>query len=157
MDNVFIHPKSDVQSSQIGLGTRIWQYVVILPGASIGSNCNICSHSLIENDVQVGNRVTVKSGVQLWDGIRISDGVFIGPNVSFSNDKFPRSCKYPAEYLRTTVGEGASIGAGAVILPGIIIGENSMIGAGAVVTRNVPAGAIVVGNPGRIVGHVKNQ
>jgi acetyltransferase-like isoleucine patch superfamily enzyme len=95
--------------------------------------------------------------VQLWDGIRILDGVFIGPNVSFSNDKFPRSGQHPTEYLRTIVGEGASIGAGAVILPGISIGEKSMIGAGAVVTRSVPDKSIVVGNPARVVGYIDNK
>ncbi len=157
MKNVYIHPYSDVQSIQIGFGTRIWQYVVILPGASIGDDCNICSHVLIENEVQIGNRVTVKSGVQIWDGIRISDGVFIGPNVSFSNDKFPRSGQHLAKYMQTIVGEGASIGAGAVILPGITIGAKSMIGAGAVVTRSVPDNSIVVGNPAKVVGFVSDK
>lgn len=146
-----IHPSSDVQSTHIGAGSRIWQFVVVLPGAKIGTDCNICSHCLIENDVIVGDRVTVKSGVQLWDGIRIEDDVFIGPNVTFSNDRFPRSKQYPEAFLQTVVKTGASIGANATILPGITIGSQAMVGAGSVVTKDVPDHALVVGNPARII------
>ena len=149
-----IHPLSDVQTTTIGAGTRVWQYVVVLPKAVIGDDCNICSHCLIENDVVIGDRVTVKSGVQLWDGLRVGDDVFIGPNVTFSNDKIPRSRKQPARFLQTHIDTGASIGAGATILPGLHIGRNAMVGAGAVVTRSVPPNAIVVGNPARITGYV---
>ncbi|MEX1829917.1 N-acetyltransferase [Luteibacter sp. CQ10] len=146
---------ADVQSSAIGARTRVWQFVVILPGAVIGQDCNICSHCFVENDVVVGNRVTVKSGVQLWDGLRIEDDVFIGPNVTFTNDRFPRSRVHPDEgFPQTVVRRGASIGGGATILPGIEIGERAMVGAGAVVTRPVPAGAIVAGNPARVIGQV---
>lgn len=146
-----IHPLSDVQSKSIGSGTRIWQYVVVLKDAVIGDDCNICSHCFIENDVSIGNRVTVKCGVQIWDGILIEDDVFIGPNVTFSNDKFPRSKHYPETFLRTLVKSGASIGANATILPGVVIGRNAMVGAGAVVTKDVPDGAVVVGFPARTV------
>ena len=149
-----IHLLADVNTQTIGAGTRIWQYVVILPGAAIGADCNICSHCLIESDVIVGDRVTVKSGVQLWDGVRLANDVFVGPNVSFTNDRFPRSRQRPDKFLETVVNEGASIGAGAVILPGLTIGTNAMIAAGAVVTRSVPPNAIVVGNPAKIVGYV---
>lgn len=109
---VMIHPMSDVQSQNISDGTRIWQFVVVLPGARIGQDCNICSHCLIENDVMIGNRVTVKCGVQLWDGLRLEDGVFVGPNVTFINDRFPRSKHYPTQFLTTIVKTGASIGGG---------------------------------------------
>lgn len=146
-----IHPSSDVQAKVIGEGTRVWQYVVILPQAQIGADCNICSHCLIENDVIVGDRVTVKSGVQLWDGLRIADDVFIGPNVTFSNDRFPRSKQYPESFPQTLVKRGASIGANATILPGITIGEHAMIGAGSVVTKDVPDHALVLGNPARVI------
>lgn len=149
-----IHPLSDVQTTTIGAGTRIWQFVVILPGARIGQDCNICSHCLIENDVVIGDRVTVKSGVQLWDGLRVGNDVFIGPNASFINDRFPRSRKKPEKFLVTTIHDGASIGAGAVILPGLEIGRNAMVAAGAVVTRSVPPNAVVVGSPAKIVGYV---
>lgn len=147
------HPTADVRSSRIGVGTRIWQYTVVLPGATIGQACNICSHCFVENDVTIGDRVTVKAGVQLWDGIHLSDDVFVGPNVSFSNDKYPRSRCYLDAPLKTFVDTGASIGAGAVILPGVRIGQGALVGAGAVVTRSVPPNAIVVGNPARISGY----
>ena len=145
------HYLADVQSPHIGPNTRIWQFVVILPGARIGADCNICAHVLIENDVVIGDRVTVKSGVQLWDGLRIEDDVFIGPNVTFTNDPFPRSKHHPETFSATVVRAGASIGGGATLLPGITIGLGAMVGAGSVVTKSVPDGAVVVGNPARIV------
>lgn len=150
-----IHPLADVQSSKIGLTTRIWQFVVVLPEAVIGEECNICSHCLIENDVVIGNRVTIKSGVQLWDGLRVEDDVFIGPNVTFTNDKKPRSKIYPTEFERTVIGKGASIGAGAVVLPGLTIGEGAMIGAGSVVTKDVAPFTTVYGNPAKPKGETK--
>ncbi|WP_455207580.1 WxcM-like domain-containing protein [Kaarinaea lacus] len=154
---MMIHPLSDVQSQSIGEGTRIWQYVVILPGAKIGNDCNICNNVFIENKVLVGNRVTIKSGVQLWDGITLEDDVFIGPNVTFTNDKFPRSKHYPESFANSLIRKGASIGANATILPGITVGINAMVGAGAVVTQDVPPRAIVVGNPARIVDYVDTE
>ena len=154
MENAFIHELADVQTTTIGAGTRIWQFVVVLPNAQIGQDCNICSHCLIENDVVIGDRVTVKSGVQLSDGLRVGNDAFIGPNASFANDRFPRSKKTPERFLQTVLEAGASIGAGATILPGITIGTNAMVAAGAVVTRSVPPNAIVVGNPAKIVGYV---
>ncbi|WP_096985273.1 acyltransferase [Escherichia coli] len=145
------HKLSDVRSSNIGKGTRIWQFSVIFPGAIIGDDCNICAHTLIENDVVIGDRVTIKSGVYIWDGITLEDDVFIGPCVAFSNDKMPRSKKYPEKFARTVVKKGASIGANATILPGLTIGMNSMVGAGAVVTKDVPDNVIVIGNPAIIL------
>lgn len=150
-----IHPSSDVQTRKIGDNTRVWQYVVILAGAEIGSDCNICSHCFIENDVVVGDRVTIKCGVQLWDGVQIEDDVFIGPNVTFSNDVFPRSRQHPEAFPPLVVRAGASIGANATILPGITIGRGAMIGAGSVVTKDVPDFAVVVGNPAKTIRYVK--
>ena len=150
MNEFFVHPLADVHATDIGTGSRVWQFVVILANAQIGRDCNICAHCLIESDVIIGDRVTVKSGVQIWNGLRIANDVFIGPNVSFSNDKFPKSGNRDFDCMQTVVDEGASIGAGATILPGIHIGANAVVGAGAVVTKNVPAGATVVGNPARI-------
>ena len=152
-----IHPLSDVQTKQIGSNTRIWQFCVVLPNAKIGANCNICAQVLIENDVVIGDNVTVKSGVQLWDGVRIEDNVFIGPNVTFTNDLFPRSKVHPDHFLQTIIKAGASIGANATILPGVTVAEGAMIGSGAVVTRSVPPNAIVVGNPARIVGYTNTK
>lgn len=146
-----IHALADVHSADIGENTNIWQFCVVLEGATIGKNCNICAHVFIENDVRIGDNVTVKCGVQLWDGITLENNVFIGPNATFSNDKAPRSKEYPERFLQTLVKEGASIGANATILPGITIGRGAMVGAGAVVTRDVPDGVTVVGNPARIL------
>ncbi len=87
----FIHALADCQSTDIGGGTRIWQFVVVLAGARIGAGCNVCSHCLIEGDAILGDRVTVKSGVQVWSGVHLHDDVFVGPNVTFSNDRHPRS------------------------------------------------------------------
>lgn len=148
----FIHPSSDVQEAKIGRGTRIWQFCVIMQGATIGARCNICSHCLIETGVTIGDDVTVKSGVQLWTGVSLEDRVFVGPNVTFTNDPHPRSKAYPLAFSETRVRAGASIGANATILPGIVIGEGAMVGAGAVVTRDVPPGATVAGNPAVVLG-----
>lgn len=153
----FIHPLADVSACQIGEGTRVWQFVVVLKGARIGSDCNICAHTLIEGDVVLGNRVTVKSGVQIWDGSIIGDDVFIGPNATFSNDLYPRSKQYPDEFHGVTIKNGASIGANATLLPGVTIGEMALVGAGAVVTKDVPARAVVVGNPAKIVSYIKDD
>jgi acetyltransferase-like isoleucine patch superfamily enzyme len=153
-ESFFVHQLGCCESSSIGDGTKIWAFAHILPGAKIGKDCNICDHVFIENDVIIGDRVTIKCGVQLWNGLRIEDDVFVGPNVTFTNDPFPRSKKYPEKYSETHIAEGASIGANATILPSIQIGAKAMIGAGAVVTENVPPCAIVVGNPGRITGYV---
>ena len=132
-----IHKLADVQSQNIGEGTNIWQYCVVLPGAVIGDNCNICSHCFIENDVTIGNNVTVKCGVQLWDGVEIEDDVFIGPNVTFCNDRYPKSGNKNFKLEKVIVKKGASIGANATILPGVTIGENALVAAGAVVTKDV--------------------
>ncbi len=154
MVSFFQHPLALVETNKIGEGTRIWAFAHVLPGATVGADCNICDHVFVENDVVIGNRVTVKCGVQLWDGLHVEDDVFIGPNVTFTNDLFPRSKQYPEKFLKTFIHKGASIGANATILAGVVIGKNAMVGAGAVVTKTVPANAIVVGNPARITGYV---
>jgi acetyltransferase-like isoleucine patch superfamily enzyme len=147
-----IHHLADVASNQIGQGTKIWQFVVILKKAKIGSNCNICAHVFIENDVEIGNNVTIKSGVQIWDGLEIGNDVFIGPNATFTNDKHPRSKDYSKKILK--IKDYASIGANATILPGITIRSYAMIGAGAVVTIDVDPHQIVAGNPAVPIGYI---
>jgi UDP-2-acetamido-3-amino-2,3-dideoxy-glucuronate N-acetyltransferase len=148
-----VHPSGLCETTRVGAGTRIWAFAHVLPGAVIGSDCNICDYVFIENDVRIGDRVTVKSGVQLWDGVELGDDVFVGPNVTFTNDRFPRSRQHQSEVPVIRVGNGASIGANATILPGIAIGVAAMIGAGAVVTKDVPPNAIVYGNPATIRGY----
>ncbi len=143
-----------MESQSIGENSRVWAFAHILPGAKIGRDCNICDHVFIENDVIVGNRVTIKCGVQLWDGLRIEDDVFVGPNVTFTNDIYPRSKRYPEKFGEIIVRKGASIGANATVIAGVTIGKFAMVGAGAVVTRDVPQNAIVMGSPARIEGYV---
>jgi acetyltransferase-like isoleucine patch superfamily enzyme len=125
----FIHALSDVHATEIGGGTKIWQFCVVLPRARIGRDCNICAHVFIENDVIIGDRVTVKCGVQLWDGMIVEDDVFLGPNVTFTNDNIPVSRNKNAELRSTRICKGASIGGGATILPGITIGQGALVGA----------------------------
>lgn len=156
MDN-FIHPTADVKSSKIGNKTTVWQFCVILEKANIGNNCNINCHVLIENDVIIGNNVTIKPGVQIWDGMRIQDNVFIGPNVTFINDKYPRSKEYPSSFLETNIKKGASIGAGSVIAGGITIGEYALIGAGSVVTKSVPNNELWYGSPARFIKKIDHD
>jgi acetyltransferase-like isoleucine patch superfamily enzyme len=157
MNMISIHKLADVQSGKIGEGTKIWQFCVVLPDAQIGKDCNICSNVFIENDVVVGDCVTIKCGVQLWDGITIEDNAFIGPNVTFTNDRYPPSDNFPQQIERTKVAKGASIGANATILPGVEIGPGAMIGAGSVVTRNVPAGELWLGSPARFFKNLSPQ
>jgi len=142
-----IHPLSDVQSKNIGEGTNVWQFCVVLPDAIIGDNCNICSHCFIENDVKIGNNVTIKCGVQIWDGMIVEDDVFIGPNVTFCNDRHPKSRNKNWKLEPVIIKKGASIGANSTILCGVVIGQGATIGAGSVVTKDVPDFATVYGNP----------
>ncbi|MFV8270536.1 acyltransferase [Flavobacterium sp. GT2N3] len=144
-----VHSLAEVQA-EIPESTNVWQFVVVLEDAVIGEFCNICSHCFIENDVKIGNNVTVKCGVYLWDGITIEDNVQIGPNVTFTNDKYPRA-KQAFELQRTTIKSGASIGAASTILGGITIGENAMVGAGSLVTKNIPADELWYGSPAKFI------
>jgi len=152
-----IHSTADVQSTNIGSNTFIWQFCVVLKGATIGEECNINSHVFIENDVIIGNNVTVKSGVQLWDGLRVADNVFIGPNVTFTNDMLPRSKSYPMSFLQTIICKGASIGANATIIAGNEIGAYAFIGAGSLITKNIPDNTVWYGNPAHHKGYITNK
>ena len=135
----FIHHLADVKSNDVGCDTNVWQFCVVLEGAKIGSNCNICAHVFIESDVVIGNHVTVKCGVQLWSGVRLEDNVFIGPNVTFTNDGIPRGKQYRASFSPASVivRNGASIGANATLVGPLDIREFAMVGAGSVVTKNI--------------------
>ena len=153
-----IHPKSDVLSSSIGKGTSIWQFCVVLPGATIGRNCNICSHVFIENDVIIGDNVTIKNGVQIWDGITFEDNVFVGPNATFTNEVVPRSKVHDPVKLRPTlIKKGVTIGANVTILPGLEIGEYAFIGAGSVVTKSVLPYTLTYGNPAKPRGYITKE
>lgn len=151
-----VHRTAEVQTANVGHGTTIWQGVVVLGGESIGRDVDSCAHCFVENDAVIGDRVTVKSGVYLWDGVRLDDDVFVGPNVTFTNEKFPRPKQRQDKPPQTRFEAGASIGGGAGILPSSVIGRGAMGGAGAVVAGSVPPFAVVARSPARIMGYVEN-
>lgn len=161
--NVQIHPTALVESDRVGPGTRIWAWVHVMAGAEVGRDCSIGDSCFLESGVVVGDGVTIKNCVHLWEGVTIEDGVFVGPGTMFTNDSYPRSRRFQegsdryrdANWLRPTlVRNGASIGASAIILPGVTLGEYCMVGAGALVTRDVAPHRLVVGSPAREVGWV---
>ncbi len=163
MENVYAHPSAIVEAREIGPGTRIWAFAHVMDGVTVGSNCNIGSHSFLEAGAVVGDNVTIKNGNMIWEGVTLEDGVFVGPQVQFTNDRHPRSPRLPQARWRyrdhgwllpTLIQQGASLGANSVILPGVTVGEFAMVAAGAVVTRDVPPYALVVGSPARVRGWV---
>ena len=154
---MYKHHLADIQSKRIGNKTTLWQFVVVLPNATIGSNCNICAHVFIENEVIIGNNVTIKNGVQIWDGVTIEDNVFIGPNVTFTNDLYPKSKQHLQSAITTLIQKGASIGANTTILAGVTIGSSSLIGAGSVVSKDVPPYTIWYGNPAKHKGYLSEE
>ena len=163
MSSVFSHPTAQVDTDQIGAGTRIWAFSHVMNGASVGKNCNIGGHCFIEAGAFVGDNVTIKNGNSIWEGVTLEDGVFVGPRVFFTNDLRPRSPRLAQARERynnrswlvpTLVRTGSSIGTGAILLAGRTIGQYSMVAAGALVTRDVPAYALVLGSPARITGWV---
>jgi UDP-2-acetamido-3-amino-2,3-dideoxy-glucuronate N-acetyltransferase len=158
-----IHPTAEVEAGAIiGEGTRVWHYCQVRTGAKIGADCNLGHSVYIDTGVVIGARCKLQNRVSVYHGVTIEDGVFVGPHVTFTNDKHPRAVTPEGrpmtdadwQVLPTLVQEGASIGAGAVILPGLTVGRWAMVAAGSVVTKNVPDHGLVVGNPARIRGYV---
>ncbi len=149
----FKHELSQVDSDTIGINTKIWQFSVVLKGAIIGKNCNICSHCFIEGNVKIGDNVTIKAGVYLWDGIEIENDVFIGPNVVFTNDIFPRSKQFK-EPIKTIIGKGVSLGANSTILAGTKLGAYAMTGIASVVTKDLKSHGLYYGNPAKQKGWI---
>lgn len=158
-----IHPSADVSpDARLGAGTRVWHEAQVREGASIGAECTIGKGVYIDRDVVVGDRVKIQNRASLYRGVTIEDGVFVGPHVSFTNDRYPRAVDPDGalrtdedwEVVPTVVREGASIGAGAVVVAGVTVGRWALVGAGAVVTRDVPDHALVAGNPARVAGYV---
>lgn len=151
---VFVHPHGLCESDEVGEGTRIWAFAHVMKGAKVGAHCNVGEGAFVEAGAVVGDRVTIKNHVLLWDKVYIEDDVFLGPNVVFTNDMNPRAAfkKDPAEFLSTLVRRGATLGANSTIVCGTVIGEAAFVGAGSVVVRDVPAHAVVVGNPARQIG-----
>ncbi|HEX3601063.1 MAG TPA: acyltransferase [Lacipirellulaceae bacterium] len=164
MADRYFHPAALVETDEIGAGTRVWAFAHVMRGAQVGADCNVGDHAFIEAGACVGNNVTLKNNVCVWVGITLDDDVFVGPNVAFTNDRYPRSprmreaaARYetPERWLSETfVERGVSIGANATIVPGVRIGRYSMVAAGALVTKDVPPFALMAGAPARVVGYV---
>jgi acetyltransferase-like isoleucine patch superfamily enzyme len=150
----FVHPLGLCESDDVGPGTRVWAFAHVMPGAVVGAGCNICDHAFVETGARLGDNVTVKNGVLVFDKVTIENDVFLGPNALFTNDLRPRAKvkKSRDDLLPTVVREGATIGAGAVVVCGTTIGAHAFVAAGAVVTADVPAHALLAGNPARRVG-----
>lgn len=157
------HRTALVESDLIGSGTVLWAFVHVMPGAVIGANCALGDGVFVEGGAVLGDNVTVKNGVMIWDGVVVEKDAFLGPGVVFTNDRVPRSprSKFAASrYVgdawleRTHVGRGASVGAGAVLCPGVSIGSFALVAAGAVVTEDVAEHEVVAGNPARVLGHI---
>jgi acetyltransferase-like isoleucine patch superfamily enzyme len=154
--SVFVHGHGLCESTRVGPRTRVWAFAHVLPGAVVGADCNICDHAFVESGAVLGDRVTVKNAVLVWDGVTVEDDVFLGPNMIFTNDLRPRSRvpKSSGDLDTTLVRRGASIGANATVVAGVTVGAYAFVGAGTVVIRDVPAHALVVGNPARQIGWV---
>ena len=148
---IFVHPQALCESEQVGEGTRIWALAHVMAGAVVGKGCNLCGQTFIEEGAIVGDGVVVKNGVQVWDGVELEDDVFVGPNATFTNDLRPRAARPlpPADFVKTRVLRGASLGANVTVVCGNTIGASAFVAAGAVVTRDVAAHALVAGNPAR--------
>ncbi|MFH1789421.1 MAG: acyltransferase [Candidatus Altiarchaeota archaeon] len=154
--NFFAHPTADVSGDAVvGEGTKIWHQAQVREKARVGRNCILGKGVYIDYGVVIGDNVKIQNYVSVYRGVTIGDGVFIGAGTCFTNDKYPRANSWdPEKAEKTVVEKGASIGVNSTILCGITVGENSMIGAGSVVTRDVPANALVYGNPAEIKGCV---
>jgi acetyltransferase-like isoleucine patch superfamily enzyme len=159
----FVHPTADVSPrAEVNSGSRIWHQAQVRERVRIGTNCIVGKGAYIDFDVTIGNNVKIQNGVYVYHGATVEDGVFLGPGVILTNDKLPRainpdgSLKTDADWevSPTLIRRGASIGAGTVILPGVTVGEFAMVGAGSIVTHDVPAHALVYGNPARLHGYV---
>ena len=158
LNGVKIHPSAEVsEKAIIGKGTFVWNQVQVRENCTIGSNCILSKDVYIDFDVIIGNNVKIQNGVSVYHGVEIEDDVFLGPHMVFTNDLYPRAYIGNFEVFKTIVKKGASIGANATIVCGTTIGNYAMIGAGTVITKDVPDNALVIGNPGRIVGFVGKQ
>ncbi len=155
MSNIFIHPSAHISESvRIGDGTKIWINVQIREKVDIGMNCIISKDVYIDHAVKIGNSCKIQNSVSVYNGVTIEDDVFIGPNVAFTNDRVPRAFNREWKVTPTLVQSGASIGANATVICGIVIGHYAMVAAGSVVTKTVPGHGLVMGNPAKIVGYV---
>lgn len=151
----FAHPTAEVAGDAIiGLGTKIWHQSQVMSGARIGRDCKLGKCVYVDSGVTIGERVKIQNGISVYKGVTVEDDVLLGPHMVFTNDLYPRAFNDHYEQLPTLVRRGASIGANATIVCGVTLGSYCMVGAGAVVTTDVPAYALAVGNPARVIGYV---
>ena len=152
----FVHESAYVdEGASVGPGTRIWHFCHVMPGAVIGAGCSLGQNVVVMNGTRIGDNVRIQNNVSVYEGVELEDDVFCGPSMVFTNVVNPRShVSRKDEYRRTLVRRGASIGANATVVCGTTLGEYCFVGAGAVVTRDVPAYALVVGNPAKQMGYV---
>jgi UDP-2-acetamido-3-amino-2,3-dideoxy-glucuronate N-acetyltransferase len=153
---VFVHPLAACESDDVGARTRVWAFAHVMAGAVVGADCNVCDHTFVEEGARLGNGVTLKNGVSVWTDVTLEDGVFVGPNAVFTNELRPRAWRQREDVVivPTVVRNGATLGANATVVCGTTIGRHAFVAAGAVVTRDVPAHALVAGNPARRKGYV---
>jgi UDP-2-acetamido-3-amino-2,3-dideoxy-glucuronate N-acetyltransferase len=156
MTKPFIHESAFVDAgASVGDGTKVWHFCHVMPGAVIGTACTLGQNVVVMNGSRIGNNVKIQNNVSIYEGVELDDDVFCGPSMVFTNVLNPRShVPRRAEFQKTHVRRGATIGANATILCGVTLGEYSFVGAGAVVTRDVPAYALVTGIPASVAGWV---
>ncbi len=155
MSNAFIHPSAHVSDqAMIGEGTKVWINVQIRENVSIGTNCIISKDVYVDHGVQIGNNCKIQNSVSVYNGVTIEDDVFVGPNVSFTNDKVPRAFNANWKITPTLIKKGVSLGANSTVVCGVTVGKYAMVAAGSVVTKNVPAYALVLGNPAKLIAYV---
>jgi acetyltransferase-like isoleucine patch superfamily enzyme len=163
MEDVYIHPTADVSPrATLGAGTKVWHQAQVREGAVLGRNCILGKGAYVDFGVQIGDNVKIQNRASVYHGVTLESGVFVGPHVIFTNDKLPRAVNPDSslksdddwELGRILVKEGASLGAGAIIVTGVTIGRFAMIGAGAVVTKDVPDHGLVYGNPAKLAGYM---
>jgi acetyltransferase-like isoleucine patch superfamily enzyme len=163
MEDIYIHPTADVSPrATLGPGTKVWHQAQVREGAVLGRNCILGKGAYVDFGVQIGDNVKIQNRASVYHGVTLESGVFVGPHVIFTNDKLPRAVNPDGslksdddwELGRILVKEGASLGAGSIIVTGVTIGRFAMIGAGAVVTKDVPDHGLVYGNPAKLAGYM---
>ncbi len=153
--SVYVHPTAEVSDeARIGDGTKIWNLAQVREGCQIGENCIISKNVYIDTQVKIGNRVKIQNNVNVYHGVEVEDDVFLGPSMTFTNDFYPRAFNEDWKITNTLIKRGASLGANVTVVCGNTVGEYAMVGSGSVITKNVPAHALVVGNPAKQIGWV---
>ena len=158
LKKIFIDKTANIaENVEILEGTKIWMNSQLRENVKIGKNCIISKDVYIDLDVKIGDGCKIQNGVYVYKGVEIAEDVFVGPNVTFTNDKFPRAFIDNWEVKKTKISKGVSIGANATILCGVSLGEYCMVGAGSVVTKNVPPFSLVVGNPAKVIALIDKE